>query len=133
MTQAVPGINLSLQTPFDAAILQVTAALKVEGFGVLTRIDVHETFMEKLGVEFPRYTILGACNPVIAHRALSADPSIGLLLPCNVVVREVDGGTEISMFDPFWMAASFEGDTMKEVADEAGARLHRVAAVLRAT
>ena len=94
------GMTTLLEAPLEQARATVTAALKEQGFGVLTEIDVRATFKEKLGVEFGPYVILGACNPHIAHRALTADPSIGLLLPCNVTLRTVPGGTEVSLVDP---------------------------------
>ena len=97
------GYGFTITTPlsYTAAIEAVTAALKTEGFGVLTTIDVQATLKQKLGAEMPCYTILGACNPPLAHRALSAEPEIGLLLPCNVIVyMAVTGQTTVSAIDP---------------------------------
>jgi uncharacterized protein (DUF302 family) len=122
------GFEKRLSTmPFDEAMTRVTAALKDEGFGVLTEIDVKETLKKKLGVDFRRYVILGACNPNLAHRALSAEPQIGLLLPCNVVVQEVaEGGVLISIADPRAMFTLVDNAAVASVADEPDERLRRV-------
>ena len=126
--------NVSLNTPYDESLERVINALKEEGFGVLTRIDVHDAFKEKLGVEFRNYTILGACNPPLAHKALSSRPDAGLMLPCNVVVEEVDGGTLVRIVDAAAMmqAGGLDGDpVLKEVGGEAEVRLKRVAEALK--
>jgi uncharacterized protein (DUF302 family) len=109
------------------AIEKVTAALKVEGFGVLTQIDVADTLKKKLDVNFRPYVILGACNPVLAHKALSADPQIGLLLPCNVVVQEAEGGVTVSIADPRAMFTLTDKAELRPIVDEADRRLRRVA------
>ena len=101
--------------------------LKQEGFGVLTEIDVQKTLKEKLGVEFRRYRILGACNPPLAHRALSAEPGVGLLLPCNVVIEEIDGGSRVLFLDPVAALGIVGNPELAPLAEEAGARLRRVA------
>ena len=126
--------DVSLSTPYDESLERVIDALKEEGFGVLTRIDVHDTFREKLGVEFRKYVILGACNPPLAHKALSARPDAGLMLPCNVVVEEVDGGTLVRIVNAAAMmqAGGLDGDpVLKEVGGEAEARLQRVAEAIK--
>jgi uncharacterized protein (DUF302 family) len=127
--------DVTLRTPFDAAIERVTAALKQEGFGVLTRVDIDAAFREKIGKEFRRYAILGACNPPIAFRALSARPEVGLLLPCNVTVEEVaPGECLVRVIDAREMmkAGGFDGDpALAEVGKEADERLRRVADALR--
>lgn len=131
MTQTI-GLKIHLQTDLDAAVARVTAALKAEGFGVLTRIDVRETLQQKLGVDFRPYLILGACNPALAHRALSAVPEVGLLLPCNVTVAAApDGGTEVALVDPLAMLGIIENPSLAPIAAEARERLARVAAALQ--
>jgi uncharacterized protein (DUF302 family) len=114
-------------TSFSDAIDRVTAALKGEGFGVLTTIDIKATLKEKIDVEHRPYVILGACNPQLAHQALSMDDTIGLLLPCNVVVAETEGGSEVAIARPHAMLSiAGGGEGFGEFADEAEARLTRV-------
>lgn len=121
------GFNVALRTTFDEAVGTVLDALKQEGFGVLSDIDVQAAMKEKLGAEIRRYRILGACNPPLALKALTADPDIGLLLPCNVVVREdADGGITVGLVDPQAMMQTAGNAQVKEVADDASARLRRV-------
>jgi len=116
---------------FEEAIEKVTVALKGEGFGILTQIDVKDTLKQKLDVDFRRYTILGACNPSLAHQALTVDPQIGLLLPCNVVVQETpQGGVLVSIADPRSMFTLVKNPGLTPVVDEADTRLRRVAASL---
>jgi uncharacterized protein (DUF302 family) len=132
-TQTAVGRTVRLNTNFEAALARVIAALKVEGFGVLTEIDVKETLKQKLDVDFRPYKILGACNPPLAYRALSAAPEVGLLLPCNVVVAQVEEGvTEVSLVDPLAMLGVVAYADLRVVAEEAAARLDRVAASLQA-
>lgn len=124
------AFEVTVNAPFEEAQERVIEALKAEGFGVLTRIDVHDTLKAKLDVEFRKYAILGACNPPLAHKALSNRPDAGLMLPCNVIVEEAGEGTLVRIVDPEAMmtAGGFEGDpVMQEVGGEAGARLKRVA------
>jgi len=112
-------------TRIDQAIETVTAALKQEGFGILSRIDVQETLKIKLNVDFRPYVILGACNPQLAHRALCVEPQIGLLLPCNVVVQAIGDGVDISIADPTAMFAIVDTPALTSVAEDAAARLRR--------
>lgn len=115
-----------LPVPYEEAIERVTAALKEEGFGVLTEVDVKATLKKKLDADFRRYVILGACNPPLAHQALQADLEIGLLLPCNVIVYEKDEGSVISIVDPISMLGVVQNPALDPVASEAKARLRRV-------
>lgn len=117
-----------VEGPVSAARPRVEAALKVEGFGVLTEIDVAATMKAKLGVDGAPYLILGACNPVLAHRALEADPSVGVLLPCNVVLRQEGADTIVEAMDPIAVVGIAESVQVKQVAVEARERLSRVIA-----
>jgi uncharacterized protein (DUF302 family) len=126
------GITLRTALPFAEAAAQVRAALKEQGFGVLTEIDVQATLREKLGEEMGEYLILGACNPPLAHRALAADASIGLLLPCNVVIRADAGGTVVEALDPQTMVSVTGENALKPIAGEAAARLRAALAAVPA-
>ena len=117
------GMMARLRAPFAETVERVRAALGDQGFGVLTEIDVQATLRDKLGEEMEEYLILGACNPALAHRALAADRRIGLLLPCNVVVRAEAGETVIEAVDPQTMVAVTGQRSLQPVADEAAARL----------
>ena len=124
-------IGARVHLPYDRAVSAVRDLLKAEGFGVLTEIDVQHTLKQKLGVDFRRYMILGACNPPLAHRALNADLEIGLLLPCNVIVYEDGEDVVVSVLDPV-VALGIVGNTqLAPVAAEARARLERAIQSLR--
>lgn len=118
------ALTAILDLPFGAAVDQVRSALAAQGFGVLTEIDLQATLRAKLGVEVPQHVILGACNPPLAHAALQAEPSIGLLLPCNVVVRSAaDGTTIVEAVDPQTMVSLTGNAALQVVADDASRRL----------
>jgi len=121
------GFNIQVQGGFDDTVKRVTEALKTEGFGVLTDIDVQATMKAKLGIDGKPYRILGACNPPLAHKAITADPDIGLLLPCNVVVREDAAGKIIVGFmDPIAVLKLTDNPGITEIAKDVRARLERV-------
>src|SRR6266581_2977025 len=123
--QSSYGFGTTLQIPYEEAIPRVKEGLKAEGFGVLTEIDVRQTLREKLGAEMEPYLILGACNPVLAHRALEVEPEIGLLLPCNVVVRAVEGGCRVEIADPLAMLVIFSNEQLDAIAHDANPSLYR--------
>lgn len=117
-------VSTILSKPFDEAVDAVTDALKARGFGVLSTIDVRETLRRKLDVEFPRYTILGACNPRMAYQALQKEPLIGTMLPCNVIVRETaEGQVEVAAVDPVASMQAVENPELGAVAKEVRAML----------
>lgn len=116
-----------LNTDFDDAIMKVAEELKKEGFGILNEIDVKATLKKKLDVDFRRYRILGACNPPFAYKAISAEPHIGLMLPCNVVVQEADEGkTRVSAIDPVASMMAVKNDSLGEIAEEVRGKLKDV-------
>ncbi len=125
VTQTPYGLTRQLSVPYDEAVGRVKAALKEEGFGVLTEIDVKDTIRQKLGKEFRRYDIIGACNPTLAHRALEAELQVGLLLPCNVIVFEDGDSTTVAAFDPEAAMGLADNPALEDVAKEAKARLKR--------
>ena len=121
------GFNIQVKGGFDDTVKRVTEALKTEGFGVLTEIDVQATMKAKLGIDGKPYRILGACNPSLAHKAISADPDIGLLLPCNVVVREdAQGKIIVGFMDPIAVLKLTDNPGISDIAKDVRARLERV-------
>jgi len=125
------GFGKTVGMDFNSAIDKVTVELQKEGFGVLTDIDVQATLKKKLGEEMPPYRILGACNPPLAHQAITNEPSIGLLLPCNVVVRqEEDGTVHVEFMDPAAVLNLVDNPAVGELASEVKSRLERVMAAL---
>jgi uncharacterized protein (DUF302 family) len=121
------GFSVQMNCDFDEAVDKVTEALKTEGFGVLTEIDVKETLKKKIDVDRKPYKILGACNPKLANQALNADPDIGLLLPCNVVVREEDDGAiTVAFMDPGAVLGLVEQSGVAELAGEVRGKLEKV-------
>ena len=120
-----------IDMPFEDAVARVVAALKAQGFGILTDIDVQKTLKEKLGVDFRKYRILGACNPPLAHRALQIEDKIGTMLPCNVIVQErSDGGVEVSAVDPVVSMQAVGNPGLLEVANTVQAKLKAVLAAI---
>lgn len=124
------SFGTTLNMPYEEAIKHVKEALKAEGFGVLTEIDVRKTLQEKLGTEMQPYIILGACNPQLAHRALQQDPEIGLLLPCNVVVRTEGNGSRVEIADPKSMLGIVGNQQLDAIAQEAAQKLQQALAAL---
>jgi len=120
-------IEKTLNTDFDSAIEKATEALKKEGFGVLSEIDIHEKLKEKLDVDYPKYRILGACNPSLAYEALKKENKIGTMLPCNVIVREVsENETEVAAVDPIASMQAVENEELSQVANEVQGKLQKV-------
>jgi uncharacterized protein (DUF302 family) len=124
------GFGATVDVPYEEALPLVKEALKAEGFGVLSEIDVRRTLEEKLGARMEAYAILGACNPQLAHRALLLEPDIGLLLPCNVVVRAQGAGSRVEIADPQTMLGIVGNAQLDAIAAEAKRRLERVASAL---
>lgn len=120
------GFSKTVDLSFEDTINKVTEELKKEGFGILTTIDVKETLKSKIDVDFKKYTILGACNPTLAHKALQAEEEIGLLLPCNVIVYEKEGKSAVSVFDPSLMSKVVENEKLDSIAEEVKEKLERV-------
>jgi uncharacterized protein (DUF302 family) len=130
------SFQVHLDDDYNTAMIKVTDALREEGFGVLTEVDVKATLKKKINEDFRPYAILGACNPPLAHKALQNEPLVGLLLPCNVTVEETEDGVLVNLINPQAMLLSHpklgDNPTLKEVAEDAHARLSRVVASLKA-
>lgn len=126
-------LAVTLPTSFDEAISKTEAALQAEGFGIISRIDLKETFKAKIGVNFRPYTILGACNPKLAHEALQIEDKVGTMLPCNVVVQAIDDQhTEVAAIDPVASMQAIENPDLPAAAGEVRAKLVRVIETLEA-
>ena len=124
-------IATTIDGDFDAALTRTEKALKAEGFGVLTRIDVQQTLKDKIGADFRPYTILGACNPTLAHEALQVEGHVGTMLPCNVVVQDAgDGRVEVAAIDPVASMQAIENPRLKQAAESVRDKLQRVIAAL---
>lgn len=120
-----------LPITFDEAVARMIDALKEEGFGIITEIDVKETLKKKIGIDFPSYRILGACNPALAYEALKLEDKVGTMLPCNVVVRDAGGGqTEVAAIDPVASMQAIDNPELKRAAQQVRAQLERVVAQL---
>ena len=121
----------TLPVGFDEAVRRTTEALKQQGFGIITEIDVKETFKKKRGIDFRNYRILGACNPALSHEALNLEDKIGTMLPCNVVVQDApDGATEIAAIDPVASMLAIENPLLKQAAERVRERFEKVIASL---
>lgn len=120
-----------LSLPFDAAVARTMHALKKEGFGVISDIDIKETLKKKIGVDYPSYRILGACNPALAYEALKLEDKVGTMLPCNVVVRDAGNGqTEVAAIDPVASMQAIDNRELKRAAEQVRAKLEKVVAQL---
>jgi uncharacterized protein (DUF302 family) len=124
------GFSRTTELTFEQATEKVTEELKKEGFGVLTTIDVKETLKKKLNVDFKKYAILGACNPPFAHQSLQLEEELGLLLPCNVVVYQKEGKTNVSVFDPMVMTQLIDNPNIGPLAQQVKEKLQRVLAAV---
>lgn len=120
------GFTKEVKLPFEEVIAVVTEGLKKEGFGILTKIDVQEKFKEKLGIDFKKYVILGACNPASAHKAIVAEENIGLMLPCNVIVYEKEDKTVVSIIKPTVAMRMIENEELKQIATQVETKLKNV-------
>ena len=120
-------LSKMLRVPFEDAVTRTTVALKKEGFGIITQIDVKETLKAKIGVDFPPYRILGACNPALAYEALKLENKVGTMLPCNVVVRDAGSdGTEVAAIDPVASRQAIDNPELKRAAENVPMKLQKV-------
>ena len=120
-------LSKMLRMPFEETVMRATQALKSEGFGIITQIDVKETLKSKIDVDFPAYQILGACNPTLAYEALKLENKVGTMLPCNVVVRDAGGGsTEVAAIDPVASMQAIDNPELKRAAENVRAKLQKV-------
>lgn len=122
----VYGFLKKVYLSFDDALVKVKDELEKEGFGILIKIDIQEKFKEKLNIDFPKYQILGACNPKMAHRSISAEWNIGLLLPCNVIIYEKEGNVWVGIIRPTQVMGMIEGEELRKVANEVETKLGNV-------
>ncbi len=120
------GFTKELDAGFEQTVERVTESLKKEGFGILTTIDVKEKFREKLGIDFKKYVILGACNPANAHQAIEAEENIGLMLPCNVIIYEKNGKVVVAAIKPTAAMKMIENESLNKIAEEVEAKIKRV-------
>ena len=120
------GFSKTVDLSYEEAVEKVIAELKKEGFGVLTSIDVKETFKKKINADFKKYTILGACNPPLAYKALQMEEELGLILPCNVIVYEKENNIVVSVFNPIIMTKIINNEDLKPIAEEVKTRMERV-------
>lgn len=123
--------STTLAGPFDEVVARTTEALAEQGFGIISRLDVQETLRQKLGIEFRAYLILGACNPALAHEALLLEDKVGTMLPCNVVVQEIEGGVEVAAIDPVSSMQAIENEKLTEKAAVVAERLRKAISALK--
>ena len=119
-------INKTVTTDLESTTVLITEELQKEGFGIVTQFDVNKALKEKLDVDFRPYRIMGACNPTFALKSIEAEDKIGTILPCNVMLQEVEGGTEIAIINPIAMVSGIDNDAMKSIAEQINEKMHRV-------
>ena len=119
-------INTTVKENLENTTINITAELQKEGFGIVTQFDVNKALKEKLDVDFRPYRIMGACNPAFALKSIEAEDKIGTILPCNVMLQEVEGGIEIAIINPIAMVSGIDNDEMKAIAEQINEKMHRV-------